>query len=298
MDPLLICFVIAAWLTHVAKEVPFAVRGQTSPRMQMRLADTERRRNKPHWSGTGRYGGREFFAGVWHDSWEDAHHSRARMRARKHERLEAGTHWTQRTRRGAATVAGYAKRGATEMRNRFRDKAIHTAIAPETPEEQTLEIQPYRTDTLSGELPLTEQTVPDQRSRIAQALDPERLSTPDPRGAEAELATVTPINERNPEMPSPTGETIGLSQTLAYTKSMAETAQHGAASVEQSIANLQSSEVSGAPLAHLSSGQDHLAQAAAAFTAAHQELSKQTAVRDAYSAVGKDAGSKQFVTAE
>lgn len=94
---------------------------------------------------------------------------------------------------------------------------------------------------------------------------------------------------------SVSGETPGLAAALAYAHQMAASAGQGAASVETSLASLQAGDVSGPALGHLANAQEALTSAQGAFQAAHTELQRHIAVKDAYGA-NPDAGTKQFVT--
>jgi hypothetical protein len=114
-----------------------------------------------------------------------------------------------------------------------------------------------------------------------------------PATTSAPTITAVSINERENDM-SASGETTGLGSALAYTSSMAQSAGEGAASVETSIASLQSGDVGGEALTQLAQAQEHLAQAQAAFNAANAALARHQTVQDAYSA-NPDAGNKQFM---
>lgn len=131
---------------------------------------------------------------------------------------------------------------------------------------------------------------------MEQAIDAYKTGTPLQKWAPVptQPGNATPqINGMENDMTA-TGETTGLASALAYTSAMATSAGDGAASVETSLASLQSGEVSGEALSQLAAAQEHLAAAQAAFNAAHATLSSHQNVAEAYAA-NADAGNKQFL---
>lgn len=93
------------------------------------------------------------------------------------------------------------------------------------------------------------------------------------------------------------GETPNLNAGLAYTQGMASTCLEGVTSVETSMANHRAGGVTGPTLDALAQAQELLSQAAAAFQTAHAALVRHIQVQEAYAA-NRDAGNKQFVTAD
>lgn len=121
--------------------------------------------------------------------------------------------------------------------------------------------------------------------------------------AEPQVRPVTDLNEWRTKGSTPpitkedivSGETTNLSAALQWTQEMSTQSGAAAASTETSIATMQNAGVSGEVIAKLAQAQDLAAQLMAAFDAAHSELARQLAVKDAYQAT-PDAGDKQFVT--
>lgn len=103
MDPILLCIVVGLWVTHLVQEAPYAIRGKTSPRAQLRIQKAANKAaghsgggSRPPWEGTSRHAGRDFWANLWHDSWDGAHATRTRIRTKRAEKIAAGTHWRQK----------------------------------------------------------------------------------------------------------------------------------------------------------------------------------------------------------
>uniref|UniRef100_UPI003F492036 hypothetical protein n=1 Tax=Actinokineospora sp. CA-119265 TaxID=3239890 RepID=UPI003F492036 len=90
MDPLTLSIAVAWWLTRLATEVPYAVRGKTSPRMELKLA---KEKNKT--AATEKGAAAHFFSALWEDSWDGATDLRRRHRANRARRRSEGTLWWQ-----------------------------------------------------------------------------------------------------------------------------------------------------------------------------------------------------------
>jgi hypothetical protein len=144
---------------------------------------------------------------------------------------------------------------------------------------------------------------PQDTARAREAADKEMKQVP--ADSDPSAPTTRPVTMPAPTITAPqingmesdmsaSGETTGLSSALAYTSAMATSSGEGANSVETSLASLTSGEVGGETLTHLTSAQEHLAAAQAAFNAANAALTQHQNVQEAYAA-NPDAGNKQFM---
>lgn len=316
MEPLLLCLIIAACVQHVGTDLAYAVRGKTPPRLEWKMQRAQQRPVTETSSPARRLKRAvgEYFGDLGHDAVRTAHERHRRVYERKQHR-RAGK-WDAKSHRSAAPqpiveepdvpdLQEVAERELDRQWTQAREDTDVETKASTCPEcgEQVQEVSPMNWAPAYGERPAWshldgEPLCPVVTEHGYQPAQPQQAHSR-PQNA----ATTEPLEGSSEPMSTPTNptanaETTNLSHALAYTQAMAESAQQGASSAEQSAAHLEAGEVSGQSLAHLASAREHLAQAAAAFTAAHQELSKQTSIRDAYAAVGNDAGSKQFVTAE
>lgn len=110
MEILIFCLIVSAAI-HLVHEAPYAVRGKTSPRMQLKMAQAKARAEaagtrpaKPGRVGSGRHAARDFFSALWGDIWDDAHVRRGNIRTRRAEKQVAGTHWRQKAGRGVVRL--------------------------------------------------------------------------------------------------------------------------------------------------------------------------------------------------
>ncbi|WP_345475949.1 hypothetical protein, partial [Actinoallomurus oryzae] len=175
-----------------------------------------------------------------------------------------------------------------ELKRRFAREYEHAAAAEATGNWTRAKLSRQAAEEAAAKLGITTE------EEMKQVLATYGSTSPETRPATTPAPTnTTPSNETENTM-SASGETTGQSSALTYTSSMAASARDGAASVETSIASLQSGEVSGAVLTHLSAAQEHLNQAEAAFNAANAELVADNSVKEAYDA-RSGAGNKQFM---
>lgn len=334
MDPILGLIFIGWWVTHMAKEIPFTVRGKTSPRMQLKMAKAKIRAQQggrtpaTSWARSGRHAARDFFAALWHDSWDGAHTTRQHLRTRRTDRRAAGTHWTQYAGRGtkkAARGAGIGiaagSRKAWTAGRHTLATATNTAARPagargigvlpfpvaaaattgpsliSTPVSQAeghsaagqQDTRPA--DDQAATAPAGDQPAGTDTAAQAAAAEPRDGHPPDA------VTTENPTTERNDDMSSntaPTGETTNITTALDFAQAMAASAGEGATSTETALASLQDGEVTGRPIELLSSAHEQYTTLASTFTDLHKELSQHLAIGEAYAAVGNDAGSKDF----
>jgi len=122
--------------------------------------------------------------------------------------------------------------------------------------------------------------------------------TSDPTGPTPTPGTTAPTHEGNTTMSNTTVEITGLDSAIQHCAGTADNAETAAVAIEGAIAGLQAGGTEGDAISALADAQDHFSAAASALRKAEAELTRHLAVRDAYDATGRDAGTKDFVLAE
>lgn len=106
MDPFTFSLIMAWFLVRGAKEVPYAIRGKTSPAMQLKLAKARMDRGGAPGVPVNRTAARDFFSALWADAWDSGHQARVRMRDARPTKKAEGRLWWQRAGRTTKAVAG------------------------------------------------------------------------------------------------------------------------------------------------------------------------------------------------
>lgn len=276
---LLVCFLIAAFVHRTVTDTAYAVRGKTPPRHQVRLAQLAAARGgaRPPL----RHSAAAYFSDVWHDSWDDARERRQRVRARRAEKRAA-----QDTAVAAAPAA-----------EPTRTPVVHAPAVPDAPPPAAPAEPAPGTAPPAGAVDLDAissngHTPVGGGAAVAGPESREPTPATDPTITEGSTTAMSTSNGA-----AVSGETISLPAAISYVEAMAERTREGVTSTEQSIGHLQAGKVEGQPLTDLSSAQEALSTAAAAFEAAASALREQLAVREAYEAA-PHAGDKEFVTGD
>lgn len=316
---LLLCIFLAKVITNAVTDVKYASRGETPPRVQLKLAKVV---HTPSLDQPHRYGAKDYFRDLWHDSWEDARTSAEERRKKRAEK------------RAEAAKAAVEPQPAEDSGLGDVIEAPDLDTRPADDEEADLPVKKIRdlkegeyftpdgvrafhAEKITGDMSAGPVTFtahdgsvhyfnPDDTIEI---IEPEvyyrgtrpPVPTSTPAAEPVRLATVTPITRnmigKETAMNTQSGETTSLTSALNYTSAWAGECRSGVASIDTSVTSLQERGVKGEGIRLLNEAQQKMAELAQLFDSAHAEFSKQTVVQEAYSAV-PDAGDKAFVTAQ
>lgn len=317
MELLLVSMLVAYYMTrNTVQDLAWKATGQDPPsfrREQERIARRDARRPI-----TDKREARKFWANAWADAWEAAGEKRERIHNKRMGRRHQA--WDQED-------LAEAEDEAYDRNQREPMPEPETATEPARPDEHHPKSEPlipcWVCEAHVPASELTPRTVNDrQRSMcpLCAALH-DAHSQPTPAGADPEPtvdsdAAPKPVPAgagdaqviqfadwqrtaagETTEEENSVSETTNLSAALAYTRNMANNARQGVSSVETSISGLTAGGVTGPTLSALAQAQEALNQAAAAFDTANAALVRHIQVQEAYAA-NRDAGSKQFVTAD
>lgn len=193
MDPFLFSLIMAWLLVHAAEEVPYAVRGKTSPRMAAKLAKARNERAKAGKPTTRRAGARDFFSGLWADAWTDADRTRRRLRDERPVKKAQGRLWWQRAARGGKAI-GHALQDLVDW-----------AINRNLPDLPGLDDPTDFAEAAQGGGPSDQQAPPRQADTddAQPAGDPPPRQQPEPDRREPIRATATRLDEQPPQQPQP-----------------------------------------------------------------------------------------------
>lgn len=278
-------------------------KGQTPPRVaagRARAAAAGRR-----------YGVRGYLGDLWSDAWVQA---RTKREVRLEKRLEhirehgPGPTWRQRAgERWSAAWGRWEQRMAERQARREQATARPDPepVAPAAPTGPDPGVPRQRVDQDP------EQTNPEQEQR-REPVEPVTVTPwhpdrdrPEPqeltarRDAAGRWVIDTPgdqagADERGDQDMS---EVTGLISALTHAQQMRQAYEESTASAEQYLAGLQAGGVTGEALAAVQQAMEAQQAAAAAWASAEATLQRHMQVREAYEA-NRDAGSREFVTAE
>ncbi|MGC9670968.1 hypothetical protein ACNTMW_31025 [Planosporangium sp. 12N6] len=257
------------WLIkNAAMDISYAVKGTPNPRYE--LKKTRARAAGQAAPAQPRYGTRDWFADLLSDGLQaQTEWRRRRAAARATDRAElVETADAEPAKPTEPAVPGGQKPAGRPAERPEQVPASGPAAA--APAVQTSE-------PTAGGAAGAEQT-PQPRQEQPAAVEPTAKVIPFPTSKENDVTT----------------EVIGLDQSIAYAKSLAQFAgEHGAAGNEGYIGHLTSSKVSGAALASAHEMQEAFANAQAAAERHAGELEKQKSVQEQYDA-NPDAGDKDY----
>lgn len=278
-------------------------KGQTPPRVaagRARAAAAGRR-----------YGVRGYLGDLWSDAWVQA---RTKREVRLEKRLEhirehgPGPTWRQRAgERWSAAWGRWEQRMAERQARREQATARPDPepVAPAAPTGPDPGVPRQRVDQDP------EQTNPEQEQR-REPVEPVTVTPYDPdqqkpqelatyRGPDGRWHVVDP--DAGATEPNPKGrddhmaEVTGLVSALAHATEMRKAFEESTAGAEQYLAGLQAGGVKGPALEAVQQAMEAQQAAAASWAQAEATLQRHMAVREAYEA-NRDAGSREFVTAE
>lgn len=288
MDIMLFILILTHFVKNAGADLSYAIRGKMPPRHLERMERLRQQGQQAERSRAGapapisQSGFRRYWGGLWDDSWRDAHDRRQRKRAQKGktptvadavEPLEAAE--------DERIEAGELGRVASQMDQERVDRAFQQAKNASDAAQWRRRRAQIAEAAGKG---LVEPTVPDS----VPALDDEPATTP----TDPPLATVTPINTKEPLM---SGETLNVDAARAYVEALSAKAAENITSLETSIAALTSRQVTGPAVEALASVQEKFVEIVAELSVATAAFDRHAQLADAYAA-NADAGDKDYLT--
>ncbi|MGH3737134.1 MAG: hypothetical protein ACRDT6_16190, partial [Micromonosporaceae bacterium] len=280
METLIILVIALYAVKVVVSDISYAARGQTPPRVKVRLARLEH----AHKNGKPNYGFAPYLADLWADAWRDARQRREARRANGKPERKPGL------RRYLATRWNDAW-DAAETKHRAKRENATTDEANRGERDGAQATDPDDSNTPGKPAPRPDPDGPADPGGSAQLPD-HAPQTPTSR-----MASVTPIRNTKEDQPmqSINTEVNSLTAAKQYADDMSKSAAAAVGSIEQTLGHLAASEVTGEATDRFAEAQELAQEMAEKFRSAYAALSKQDGVKDAYqSAPG--AGNKAFVT--